>query len=59
MNIQIEDFIQDAIDQVDAWDIPDCDWAEAVNNQARLMAGLNLEPSNDIPVSSPYLALRF
>ena len=59
MNIDFEDFIQDAIDLVDAWDINESDWAEAVNAQARLLAGLNLEPSNDIPQPSPYQSLRF
>jgi len=51
-------YLQDAIELVDAWDIPEPDWAEAVNDQARLMAGLNLEPSNDIPATSPYHSLR-
>ena len=59
MNNHFEDFIQDAIDVVDAWEIPESDWAEAVNAQAYLMTGLNLEPSSDIPVTSPYHALRF
>ena len=59
MNIYFEDLIQDAIELVDAWNIPESEWAEAVNAQAYLMAGLNLEPSNDIPITSPYHALRF
>ena len=59
MNIHFEDFIQDAIELVDAWDIPESDWAEAVNAQARLLAGLNIEPSNEIPITSPYQSLRF
>lgn len=61
MNIQFEDFIQDAIELVDAWDIPESEWVEAVNTQAALLAGLNhlLEPSTEIPATSPYHALRF
>lgn len=59
MNIHFEDFVQDAIDLVDAWDLPESDWAAAVNGQAQLMAGLNLEPSTDIPITSPYHALQF
>jgi hypothetical protein len=55
----IEDYIQDAIELIDAWEVPESDWADVVNDQARLMAGMNLEPSNDIPVTSPYRALRF
>jgi hypothetical protein len=54
-----EDYIQDAIELVDAWEVPESDWADTVNDQARLMAGMNLEPNNDIPVTSPYHALRF
>jgi hypothetical protein len=54
-----EDYIQDAINLIDAWEVPEADWATAVNEQARIMAGLNLEPSTDIPVTSPYHALRF
>jgi hypothetical protein len=54
-----EDYIQDAINLVDAWEISEDDWATAVNNQARIMAGLNLEPCTDIPATSPYHALRF
>ena len=59
MNIYFEDFIQDAIELVDAWEVPEDDWATAVNDQARIMAGLNLEPSTEIPATSPYHALRF
>ena len=55
----IEDYIQDAIELIDAWEVPESDWADAVNNQARLMAGMDLEPNNDIPITSPYHALRF
>ena len=34
-----EDYILDALELVSAWDIPDEDLADAVNAQARLMAG--------------------
>ena len=36
----IEDYIPEAIETVSAWDIPDAELAEAVNSQARLMAGV-------------------
>ena len=39
MNLQ--DYIIEALDIVSAWDIPDQDFADAVNDQARLMAGVN------------------
>ena len=34
-----EDYILDALDIVSGWDLPDEDLADAVNAQARLMAG--------------------
>ena len=51
-----ECYIQDAIDMVSAWEIPEEDFARAVNDQARLMAGQGLEPSgNDlIPIIHTY-----
>ena len=57
--MDIEDYIQDAISLVDAWDLPEEDFAQAVNDQARLMCGLGLEPSFEIPIDSPYSSLRF
>ena len=57
--MDFEDYIQDAIALVDCWDPPAEDFAQAVNDQARLMAGMGLEPSTDIPVDSPYSSLRF
>lgn len=39
--MNIENIIQDAIEIVSAWDLPDQDFADAVNDQARLMAGIN------------------
>ena len=34
-----EDYILDALEQVMGWNLPDDDIADAVNAQARLMAG--------------------
>jgi hypothetical protein len=45
MNHQFELHLQEAIDTVAAWDIPEEDFADAVNCQARLMSGLS--PSDD------------
>ena len=36
-----ENQILDAIEIVSAWDVPDDDFADAVNDQAMLMAGVN------------------
>ena len=38
-----EDYILDALELVSAWDIPDEDFAQTVNDQARLMAGINTD----------------
>ena len=37
----LEDYVTEAIQMVSAWDIPDEDFADAVNAQARLMAGVH------------------
>ncbi len=57
--MDIEDYLHDAIELVDAWGLPEQEFAQAVNDQARLMCGLNLEPSTDLPHASPYASLRF
>ena len=38
--MHIEDYIPDALEMVTARDIPDEDFAQTVNDQARLMAGV-------------------
>jgi hypothetical protein len=38
--MEYQDYLQDAIDLVDAWEIPEEDFPQAVNDQARLMCGL-------------------
>ena len=38
-----EDYILDALDLVSAWNLPDDELADAVNDQARLMAGIHLD----------------
>jgi hypothetical protein len=57
--MDFEDYLQDATDLVDAWEISDEDFPQAVNDQARLMAGMDLEPNADSLAVSPYLPLRF
>jgi hypothetical protein len=36
-----DDYITEALELVSAWDIPDGELADAVNAQARLMAGIH------------------
>ena len=59
INMDTQDYIQDAISLVDSWDLPEEEFFQAVNQQARLMAGLGLELSTDIPADSPYSTLCF
>ena len=54
-----EYYIPDALEMVSAWEISEEDFSHTVNDQARLMAGMNLELSSDLPTCSPYAALRF
>ena len=35
-----EDYLKDALEMVLAWDLPEEELADAVNDQARLMAGV-------------------
>ena len=37
----MHDYILDALEMVSAWDLPDDELADAVNSQARLMAGIH------------------
>ena len=57
--MDIQDYISDAIAMVDSWDLPEEDFAQAVNDQAKLMAGMGLELRTDTPSDSPYSSLRF
>jgi hypothetical protein len=41
MQSSIENHLSDAIEAVSAWDLPEEDFADAVNAQARLMAGIS------------------
>ena len=43
--MNIENLILDALEIVSSWDLPEEDFADAVNDQARIMAGVN---SDDI-----------
>lgn len=57
--MEFEIYIPDAMEMVASWEIAPEDFPQAVNDQARLMAGQGLEPSLDNAMPSPYAALRF
>ena len=48
--MNIENYIIDALEIVSTWDLPEEDFADAVNDQARLMAGVN---PDEIPERRP------
>jgi hypothetical protein len=48
--MNIENYILDALEIVGTWDLPEEDFADAVNDQAMLMAGIN---PDDIPERRP------
>ena len=54
-----EDYITEALEMVSAWELPPGELNEAANQQARIMAGLYLEPSSDSALASPYVPLQF
>ena len=47
--MNIENIILDALEIVSAWDVPDEDFADAVNDQAMLMAGVNPDDIREHP----------
>ncbi|MBK6288434.1 MAG: hypothetical protein IPF49_12520 [Gammaproteobacteria bacterium] len=55
----LEDYLQDAFEIVSAWDLPDDELPDAVNAQARLMAGILLDHMPLAPCTNPYLTLQF
>lgn len=54
-----QDYIPDAVESVNAFELPESEWRQAVLDQAHLMAGDHLELSGDLPAHSPYLPLQF
>ena len=54
-----EDYITDALELVSAWEVGPEEFSQVVNEQARIMAGLYLEPSSESAIASPYVPLRF
>lgn len=53
-------YLTDAIDQVSAWNLPDEEFAPAVNDLARLMAGMpGPECASMLANFNPYTSLQF
>jgi hypothetical protein len=54
-----EDYLQDALDIVSAWEIPEELFFDTVRDQAKLMAGLPVDWMGEIPEPCHRTALRF
>ncbi|MBK7729680.1 MAG: hypothetical protein IPJ33_14630 [Gammaproteobacteria bacterium] len=54
----LEDYLR-TFEIVSAWDLPDDEPPDAVNAQARLMAGIPLDHMPLAPCTNPYLTLQF
>jgi hypothetical protein len=52
-----ENYIAEALEIVAAWELPPEAFAQAVDDQARIMAGTDLDPCFDTPLENPYLPL--
>ena len=54
-----EDYIAEALQIVEAWELPPEAFAQAVNDQAKIMAGTDLDPCYDLHqdyLDSPHYA---
>ena len=51
----VENYLADAIEMVETWDLPDEGFADAVNAQARLMSGI---PSDDYWTVDPDTSIQ-
>ena len=52
-------YIADALAMVAAWEVPEEDFAQVVNDQAKLMAMTDIELSRLDDFASPYTPLQF
>ena len=52
-------YLAEALNIVDAWEVPEEDFAQTVNDQARIMAGMDMELSGLDDYASPYTPLQF
>jgi len=59
MDLNYLDILQHTLEQVSAWEIPEEDFAQVVNDQARMMLGMELEPSSSFAADLPFTSLRF
>ena len=51
--MNIENYILEAIEMVSAWEVPAEELADAINDQARLMAGVSIDDIRERPSDTP------
>ena len=51
----IEEYLLDAVAVISAWDVPDEEFADAVNSQTRLMAGVSSDDTWTSDLDAPNL----
>ena len=49
-----EDYTADALKLCSAWNLPDDEFADAVNDQARLMAGVDFDDGRGFHIENPH-----
>ncbi len=59
MNHDYENHIQQAIEMVEGWDLPQEQFARAVNEQAQLMSGITLDIQETRTTIQLHTTLRF
>jgi len=52
-------YIADALEIVSAWEVPEEDFAQTVNDKAKIMAMTDIELSGLDDFASPYIPLQF
>jgi hypothetical protein len=57
--MEYQHYIAEALDMVSAWELPEEDFAQTVNDQARIMAGMYLDLPHLDNHCSPYTPLQF
>jgi hypothetical protein len=53
MSLLINEYLLDAVATVSAWEVPEEDFADTVNAQARLMAGAQFDDTWNVDSDAP------
>lgn len=53
-----ETYLSEALEIVSGWEVRPEDFSRVVNDQAKIMAGLDLDPLADTPLDNPFESLQ-